>query len=125
MLARPKPKPESGEFAPLVDPKGPNPGKASTSPPTVDYREPVFSAGKIPGGWFKREGKQTTKETLIFRLLDRPLRPLFEEGYNGDTMITVQFISFDGEHQPDTLATPILWATAVHHRPITASPKYI
>jgi polyribonucleotide nucleotidyltransferase len=72
-------------------------------PLTVDYREPVFSAGKIPGGWFKREGKQTTKETLTSRLIDRPLRPLFEEGYNGDTMITVQVISFDGEHQPDTL----------------------
>ncbi len=72
-------------------------------PLTVDYREPGFSAGKIPGGWFKREGKQTTKETLTSRLIDRPLRPLFEEGYNGDTMITVQVISFDGEHQPDTL----------------------
>jgi len=72
-------------------------------PLTVDYREPVFSAGKIPGGWFKREGKQTTKETLTSRLIDRPLRPLFEEGYNGDTMITVQVISFDGQHQPDTL----------------------
>jgi polyribonucleotide nucleotidyltransferase len=73
-------------------------------PLTVDYREPVFAAGKIPGGWFKREGKQTTRETLTSRLIDRPLRPLFEEGYNGDTMITAQVISFDGEHQPDTLA---------------------
>ncbi|HQL49186.1 MAG TPA: polyribonucleotide nucleotidyltransferase, partial [Holophaga sp.] len=73
-------------------------------PLTVDYREPVFAAGKIPGGWFKREGKQTTRETLTSRLIDRPLRPLFEEGYNGDTMITCQVISFDGEHQPDTLA---------------------
>ncbi|MBI4913960.1 MAG: polyribonucleotide nucleotidyltransferase [Acidobacteria bacterium] len=73
-------------------------------PLTVDYREPVFAAGKIPGGFFKREGKQTTKETLVSRLIDRPLRPLFEEGYNGDTMITAQVISFDGDHQPDTLA---------------------
>ncbi len=73
-------------------------------PLTVDYREPVFAAGKIPGGWFKREGKATTRETLVSRLIDRPLRPLFEEGYNGDTMITAQVISFDGEHQPDTLA---------------------
>ena len=73
-------------------------------PLTVDYREPVFSAGKIPGGFFKREGKQTTKETMVSRLIDRPLRPLFEEGYNGDTMITAQVISFDGDHQPDTLA---------------------
>ena len=72
-------------------------------PLTVDYREPGFAAGKIPGGWFKREGKQTTRETLTSRLIDRPLRPLFEEGYNGDTMISVQVISFDGEHQPDTL----------------------
>ena len=73
-------------------------------PLSVDYREPVFSAGKIPGGFFKREGKQTTKETLTSRLIDRPLRPLFEEGYNGDTMVTASVISFDGEHQPDTLA---------------------
>lgn len=73
-------------------------------PLTVDYREPVFAAGKIPGGFFKREGRATTKETLVSRLIDRPLRPLFEEGYNGDTMITCQVISFDGEHQPDTLA---------------------
>jgi polyribonucleotide nucleotidyltransferase len=73
-------------------------------PLTVDYREPVFAAGKIPGGWFKREGKATTKETLVSRLIDRPLRPLFEEGYNGDTTVTAQVISFDGQHQPDTLA---------------------
>ena len=73
-------------------------------PLTVDYREPTFAAGKIPGGWFKREGKATTKETLVSRLIDRPLRPLFEEGYNGDTAITAQVISFDGQHQPDTLA---------------------
>ena len=73
-------------------------------PMTVDYREAAFSAGKIPGGFFKREGRATTKETLICRLIDRPLRPLFEEGYNDDTMITAQVISFDGEHQPDTLA---------------------
>jgi len=73
-------------------------------PLTVDYREPVFSAGKIPGGFFKREGKQTTKETLVSRLIDRPLRPLFTEGYNGDTVITAQVISFDGDHQPDVLA---------------------
>jgi polyribonucleotide nucleotidyltransferase len=73
-------------------------------PLTVDYREAAFSAGKIPGGFFKREGRATTKETLICRLIDRPLRPLFEEGYNDDTMVTAQVISFDGEHQPDTLA---------------------
>ena len=73
-------------------------------PLSVDYREPVFAAGKIPGGWFKREGKATTKETLVSRLIDRPLRPLFEEGYNGDTAITAQVIAFDGQHQPDTLA---------------------
>ncbi len=73
-------------------------------PLTVDYREAAFSAGKIPGGFFKREGRATTKETLICRLIDRPLRPLFEEGYNDDTMVTAQVISFDGVHQPDTLA---------------------
>ncbi len=73
-------------------------------PLTVDYREPVFAAGKIPGGWFKREGKQTGKETLTSRLIDRPLRPLFEEGYNGDTMVTAQVLSYDGQHAPEVLA---------------------
>jgi polyribonucleotide nucleotidyltransferase len=73
-------------------------------PLTVDYREPVAAAGKIPGGWFKREGKATTKETLTSRLIDRPLRPLFEEGYNGDTMITAQVLSYDGENAPEVLA---------------------
>ncbi|HTL97904.1 MAG TPA: polyribonucleotide nucleotidyltransferase [Holophagaceae bacterium] len=73
-------------------------------PLTVDYRESVFAAGKIPGGWFKREGRPTLKETLTSRLIDRPLRPLFEEGYNDDTMVTAQVISYDGEHAPETLA---------------------
>jgi len=73
-------------------------------PLTVDYRESVFAAGKIPGGWFKREGRPTLKETLTSRLIDRPLRPLFEEGYNDDTMITAQVISYDGEHAPELLA---------------------
>jgi polyribonucleotide nucleotidyltransferase len=73
-------------------------------PLTVDYREPVLAAGKIPGGWFKREGRPTTKETLTSRLIDRPLRPLFEEGYNGDTMITASVLSYDGQHAPETLA---------------------
>jgi polyribonucleotide nucleotidyltransferase len=70
----------------------------------VDYRESVFAAGKIPGGWFKREGRPTLKETLTSRLIDRPLRPLFEEGYNDDTMVTAQVISYDGEHAPEVLA---------------------
>ncbi|HEY3401200.1 MAG TPA: polyribonucleotide nucleotidyltransferase, partial [Geothrix sp.] len=73
-------------------------------PLTVDYREPVLAAGKIPGGWFKREGRPTTKETLTSRLIDRPLRPLFEEGYNGDTMVTAQVLSYDGQHAPEVLA---------------------
>ena len=73
-------------------------------PLTVDYRESVFATGKIPGGWFKREGRPTTKETLTSRLIDRPLRPLFDEGYNDDTMVNAQVISYDGQHAPETLA---------------------
>ncbi len=73
-------------------------------PLSVDYRESVFAAGKIPGGWFKREGKASTKETLTSRLIDRPLRPLFEEGYNAEVMVTAQVISYDGIHAPETLA---------------------
>lgn len=73
-------------------------------PLSVDYREAVYAAGKIPGGWFKREGKATTKETLTSRLIDRPLRPLFPSGYNNEVMITAQVVSYDGVHAPETLA---------------------
>lgn len=73
-------------------------------PLTVDYRERAYAAGKIPGGYFKREGKQSDNETLISRLIDRPIRPLFHEDYMRETQITVTALSVDHENQPDILA---------------------
>lgn len=72
-------------------------------PLTVDYRENAFSAGKIPGGFFKREGRPTEKEILSSRLIDRPIRPLFPEGYNHETTVNVNVISSDQENNGDVL----------------------
>ena len=73
-------------------------------PLTVDYREYSSAAGRIPGGFFKREGRPTEKETITSRLIDRPLRPLFPEGYYNETQIISFVLSADGEHDPDILA---------------------
>lgn len=69
----------------------------------VEYREKLYAAGLIPGGFFKREGRQTEKETLNSRLIDRPLRPLFDENFKYETQIAAQVLSFDSENQPDVL----------------------
>jgi polyribonucleotide nucleotidyltransferase len=71
---------------------------------TVDYREYGYSAGRIPGGYFKREGRPTEKEVLTMRLTDRPLRPLFPEGYQHETQIISMVISADEEYDPDVLS---------------------
>src|SRR5467141_4806418 len=73
-------------------------------PLTVDYREKAAAVGKFPGGYFKREGRPTEKETLTSRLIDRPLRPLFQQGYFYDTQIISILLSADGENDPDILA---------------------
>src|SRR4026208_2452821 len=73
-------------------------------PLTVDYREKAAAAGKFPGGYFKREGRPTEKETLTSRMIDRPLRPLFPAGYLYDTQIVSILLSADGENDPDILA---------------------
>ncbi|HUP21973.1 MAG TPA: polyribonucleotide nucleotidyltransferase [Thermoanaerobaculia bacterium] len=73
-------------------------------PLTVDYREYAFAGGKIPGGFFKREGRPTEKETITARLTDRPLRPLFPAGYFHETQIISSVMSADGENDPDILA---------------------
>ncbi|PYI85925.1 MAG: polyribonucleotide nucleotidyltransferase [Verrucomicrobia bacterium] len=73
-------------------------------PLTVDYREKAAAAGKFPGGYFKREGRPTEKETLTSRMIDRPLRPLFPQGYFYDTQIMSILLSADGENDPDILA---------------------
>src|SRR5438094_1511175 len=73
-------------------------------PLTVDYREKAAAVGKFPGGYFKREGRPTEKETLTSRMIDRPLRPLFPQGYFYDTHIISILLSADGENDPDILA---------------------
>jgi polyribonucleotide nucleotidyltransferase len=73
-------------------------------PLTVDYQERAYAAGKIPGGFFKREGRPHDKETLTARLIDRPLRPLFPEGYRQDVQIIGTVLSADQENDPDVLA---------------------
>ena len=73
-------------------------------PLTVDYQERTFAAGKIPGGFFKREGKPTEKETLTSRFIDRPLRPLFPDGWGCETQLIATVLSADSETDPDVLA---------------------
>ena len=73
-------------------------------PLTVDYREKAAAVGKFPGGYFKREGRPTEKETLTSRMIDRPLRPLFPHGYFYDTQVISILLSADGENDPDILA---------------------
>ena len=73
-------------------------------PLTVDYREKAAAAGKFPGGYFKREGRPSEKETLTSRMTDRPLRPLFAKGYFYDTQVISVLLSADGENDPDILS---------------------
>ena len=73
-------------------------------PLTVNYQEKFFAAGRIPGGYFKREGRPTEKETLTSRLIDRPVRPLFAEGWRCDTQVIVTTLSHDLENDPDIVA---------------------
>src|SRR5689334_23645207 len=73
-------------------------------PLTVDYKEYTYAGGRIPGGFFKREGRPTEKEILTSRLIDRPLRPSFVKGYRNETQIIALVFSADGENDPDILA---------------------
>ncbi|HEY5347998.1 MAG TPA: polyribonucleotide nucleotidyltransferase, partial [Rhizomicrobium sp.] len=73
-------------------------------PLTVNYQERYYAAGKIPGGYFKRERAPTERETLISRLIDRPIRPLFADGYRNETQVVVQVLSHDMENDPDIIA---------------------
>jgi polyribonucleotide nucleotidyltransferase len=73
-------------------------------PLTVNYQEKTFAAGKIPGGYFKREGRPTEKETLTSRLIDRPIRPLFVEGFKHETQVVATVLSHDMENDPDIVA---------------------
>jgi polyribonucleotide nucleotidyltransferase len=73
-------------------------------PLTVNYQEKFYAAGRIPGGYFKREGRPTEKETLTSRLIDRPIRPLFADGWRCDTQVIITTLSHDLENDPDIVA---------------------
>src|SRR5687767_13199373 len=94
---------ETSLLATVVAAKAPKPG-VDFFPLTVNYQEKTFAAGKIPGGFFKREGRPSEKETLTSRLIDRPIRPLFVEGFKNETQVVVTVLSHDMENDPDILA---------------------
>ncbi|MFN9780365.1 MAG: polyribonucleotide nucleotidyltransferase [Alphaproteobacteria bacterium] len=94
---------ETSVLATVVSSKSPKEG-IDFLPLTVNYQEKAFAAGRIPGGYFKREGRPTERETLISRLIDRPIRPLFVDGYRCDTQVIVTVLSHDLENDPDILA---------------------
>src|SRR5207344_858288 len=91
---------ETSVLATVVAAKSPKPG-IDFFPLTVNYQERTYAAGKIPGGYFKREGRPTEKETLTSRLIDRPIRPLFIEGFKNETQVIVTVLSHDMENDPD------------------------
>ncbi|MGI9366239.1 MAG: polyribonucleotide nucleotidyltransferase [Rhizobiaceae bacterium] len=87
----------------VVSQKSPKPG-LDFFPLTVNYIEKAYAAGKIPGGFFKREARPSENETLVCRLIDRPIRPLFADGYKNDTQVTCTVLSHDMENNPDIVA---------------------
>ena len=89
--------------APRSPPRRPKPGQ-DFFPLTVNYQEKTFAAGKIPGGFFKREGRPSEKETLTSRLIDRPIRPLFVAGFRNETQVVCTVLSHDLENDPDIVA---------------------
>lgn len=94
---------DSVVFAAVVASKEPKEG-TDFLPLTVDYSEKTYAAGKIPGGFFKREGRATTKEILTSRLIDRPIRPMFPEHYHNDIQLVTYVLSYDKVNQVDILA---------------------
>jgi polyribonucleotide nucleotidyltransferase len=94
---------ETTVLATVVAAKEPREG-IDFMPLTVDYQEKYYAAGRIPGGYFKREGRPTEKETLVSRLIDRPIRPLFAGGWRNETQVIVTVLSHDLENDPDVVA---------------------
>jgi len=94
---------ETSVLVTVVAAREPKPG-IDFFPLTVNYQEKAFAAGKIPGGYFKREGRPSEAETLISRLIDRPIRPLFAEGFRNETQIIATVLSHDLENSPDVVA---------------------
>ncbi|CAN7465610.1 MULTISPECIES: polyribonucleotide nucleotidyltransferase [unclassified Devosia] len=94
---------ETVVLATVVSAKSAKPGQ-DFFPLTVNYQEKYFAAGKIPGGYFKREGRPSENETLVSRLIDRPIRPLFPDGYKNETQVVITVLQHDMENNPDVLS---------------------
>ena len=94
---------ETVVLATVVSAKEPRAGQ-DFFPLTVNYQEKTYAAGKIPGGYFKREGRPSENETLVSRLIDRPIRPLFPEGYKNDTQVIITVMQHDLENNPDVVS---------------------
>ena len=108
-------------WRPVVGEKEPRPG-LDFFPLTVHYVERTYAAGKIPGGFFKREGRPSEKETLTSRLIDRPIRPLFVGGFRNETQIICTALSFDLENDPDIVAMVGASAVPDHFRDALHGP---
>jgi polyribonucleotide nucleotidyltransferase len=94
---------ETALLATVVAAREPRPGQ-DFFPLTVNYQEKYFASGRIPGGYFKREGRPTERETLVSRLIDRPIRPLFVEGFKNEVQVIITTLSWDNENESDVLA---------------------
>jgi len=94
---------ETTVLAAVTAAKAPNPN-FDFFPLTVHYQEKYYAAGRVPGGYFKREGRPTEKETLTSRLIDRPIRPLFAKGFKNEVLVVAQVLSHDLENDPDVVA---------------------
>src|SRR5579859_240786 len=94
---------ETTVLATVVYEKAPKPG-LDFFPLTVNYQEKTYAAGKIPGGFFKREGRPSEKETLVSRLIDRPIRPLFADGFRNEVQVICTVLSHDLENDPDIVS---------------------
>ena len=94
---------ETALLATVVYAKEAKPGQ-DFFPLTVNYQEKYFASGRIPGGFFKREGRPTERETLLSRLIDRPIRPLFVEGFKNEVQVIITVLSWDNENESDLLA---------------------
>ena len=94
---------ETSVLATVVADRSPKPG-LDFFPLTVNYQEKAYAAGKVPGGYFKREGRPSEKETLVSRLIDRPIRPLFVKGFKNETQVIATVVSHDLENDADIVA---------------------
>ena len=94
---------ETSVLATVVADRSPKPG-LDFFPLTVNYQEKAYAAGKVPGGYFKREGRPSEKETLVSRLIDRPIRPLFVKGFKNETQVIATVMSHDLENDADIVA---------------------